>query len=229
MNVIEIRDLVKIYNSSEVKVKAVNGISIDFEEGEFTAVVGPSGSGKTTFLNMLGGLDRPTSGTVKIGGTNVWELSSRKLMDFRMNNIGFVFQSYNLIPVLTAGENVEFIMHLQGKPKNEREQRTKEMLEAMGIGDRIKSRPSKLSGGQQQRVAVARALASKPEFILADEPTANLDSHATTSLLELMSQMNKKYNTTFIFATHDQRVMDKARRIVTIEDGKVLSDERFER
>ena len=229
MNVIEIRDLVKIYNSSEVQVKAVNGISIDFEEGEFTAVVGPSGSGKTTFLNMLGGLDRPTSGRVKIGGINVWELSSRKLIDFRMNNIGFVFQSYNLIPVLTAGENVEFIMHLQGKPKKERDQRTKEMLEAMGIGDRIKSRPSKLSGGQQQRVAVARALASKPEFILADEPTANLDSHATTSLLELMSQMNKKYNTTFIFATHDQRVMDKARRIVTIEDGKVLSDERFER
>ena len=229
MNVIEIKDLVKIYNSSEVMVKAVNGITINFEEGEFTAVVGPSGSGKTTFLNMLGGLDRPTSGTVKIGGTNVWELSSRKLIDFRMNNIGFVFQSYNLIPVLTAGENVEFIMHLQGKPKKEREQRTKEMLESMGIGDRIKSRPSKLSGGQQQRVAVARALASKPEFILADEPTANLDSTATSSLLELMSQMNKKYKTTFIFATHDQRVMDKARRIITIEDGKILSDERFER
>ena len=229
MNVIEIKDLVKIYNSSEVMVKAVNGISIDFEEGEFTAVVGPSGSGKTTFLNMLGGLDRPTSGTVKIGGTNVWELSSRKLIDFRMNNIGFVFQSYNLIPVLTAGENVEFIMHLQGKPKKERENRTKELLEAVGIGDRIKSRPSKLSGGQQQRVAVARALASKPEFILADEPTANLDSHATSSLLDLMAEMNRKHNTTFIFATHDQRVMDKAKRIVTIEDGKVLSDERFER
>jgi len=229
MNVIEIKDLVKIYNSSEVMVKAVNGISIDFEEGEFTAVVGPSGSGKTTFLNMLGGLDRPTSGTVKIGGTNVWELSSRKLIDFRMNNIGFVFQSYNLIPVLTAGENVEFIMHLQGKPKKERENRTKELLEAVGIGDRIKSRPSKLSGGQQQRVAVARALASKPEFILADEPTANLDSHATSSLLDLMAEMNRKHNTTFIFATHDQRVMDKAKRIVTIEDGKILSDERFER
>ena len=229
MNVIEIKDLVKIYNGGEVKVKAVNGISIDFEEGEFTAVVGPSGSGKTTFLNMLGGLDRPTSGLVKIGGTNVWDLSSRKLIDFRMNNIGFVFQSYNLIPVLTAGENVEFIMHLQGKPKKEREQRTKELLEQVGIGDRIKSRPSKLSGGQQQRVAVARALASKPEFILADEPTANLDSKATSSLLEMMSQMNKEYNTTFIFATHDQRVMDKARRIVTIEDGKILKDERFER
>jgi putative ABC transport system ATP-binding protein len=229
MNVIEIKDLVKIYNGGEIQVKAVNGISIDFEEGEFTAIVGPSGSGKTTFLNMLGGLDRPTSGSVKIGGTNVWDLSSRKLIDFRMNNIGFVFQSYNLIPVLTAGENVEFIMHLQGKPKKEREERTRELLDAVGIGDRIKSRPSKLSGGQQQRVAVARALASKPEFILADEPTANLDSKSTTDLLELMSQMNKKYNTTFIFATHDQRVMDKARRIVTIEDGKILKDERFER
>ncbi|HEY9113393.1 MAG TPA: ABC transporter ATP-binding protein [Bacteroidales bacterium] len=229
MKVIEIKDLVKVYNGGEVQVKAVNGISIDFEEGEFTAVVGPSGSGKTTFLNMLGGLDRPTSGSVKIGGTNVWDLSSRKLIDFRMNNIGFVFQSYNLIPVLTAGENVEFIMHLQGKPKKERDLRTKELLEQVGIGDRINSRPSKLSGGQQQRVAVARALASKPEFILADEPTANLDSHSTSELLELMSQMNNKYNTTFIFATHDQRVMDKARRIITIEDGKILSDKKFDR
>ncbi len=229
MNVIEIKDLVKIYNTSEVKVKAVNGITINFEEGEFTAVVGPSGSGKTTFLNMLGGLDRPTSGTVKIGGTDIWDLSSRKLIDFRMNNIGFVFQSYNLIPVLTAGENVEFIMHLQGRSKKERENRTKELLEAVGIGDRIKSRPAKLSGGQQQRVAVARALASRPQFILADEPTANLDSTSTSELLELMAEMNRKYKTTFIFATHDQRVMDKARRIVTIEDGKVLKDERFER
>ncbi|PIF05800.1 MAG: macrolide ABC transporter ATP-binding protein [Draconibacterium sp.] len=229
MNVIEIKDLVKIYNGGEVQVKAVNGITINFEEGEFTAIVGPSGSGKTTFLNMLGGLDRPTSGQVKIGGTDIWKLSSRKLIDFRMNNIGFVFQSYNLIPVLTAGENVEFIMHLQGKPKKERENRTKELLEAVGIGDRMKSRPSKLSGGQQQRVAVARALASKPEFILADEPTANLDSNSTTDLLELMAQMNKKFSTTFIFATHDQRVMDKARRIITIEDGKILSDERFNR
>ena len=228
-NVIEITGLTKIYNSSEVKVVAVNGIDINFKEGEFTAIVGPSGSGKTTFLNMLGGLDRPTEGEVKIGGVDIWRLSSRKLIDFRMNNLGFVFQSYNLIPVLTAGENVEFIMQLQGKSRKEREQRTKELLDAVGIGDRIKSRPSKLSGGQQQRVAVARALASKPEFILADEPTANLDSKATSSLLELMSQINKKFNTTFIFATHDQRVMDKAHRIVTIEDGKILKDEYFER
>ena len=229
MNVIEIKSLTKIYNGGEVQVKAVNGIDIDFKEGEFTAVVGPSGSGKTTFLNMLGGLDRPTSGKVVIGGEDIWQLNSRQLIDFRMNNIGFVFQSYNLIPVLTAGENVEFIMQLQGKSKKDRLQRTKDLLEAVGIGDRINSRPAKLSGGQQQRVAVARALASKPEFILADEPTANLDSHSTTSLLELMSQMNKKYNTTFIFATHDQRVMDKARRIVTIEDGKILKDEHFDR
>ncbi len=229
MNVIEIKDLVKIYNGGEVQVKAVNGIDLTVKEGEFTAVVGPSGSGKTTFLNMLGGLDRPTSGSVKIGGVDIWSLSSRKLIDFRMNNIGFVFQSYNLIPVLTAGENVEFIMQLQGKDKKEREKRTQELLDAVGIGDRTKSRPAKLSGGQQQRVAVARALASKPEFILADEPTANLDSTATTSLLELMSVMNKKYNTTFLFATHDQRVMDKAKRIITIEDGKILSDEHFNR
>lgn len=229
MNVIEIKDLVKIYNTSEVKVKAVNGITTHFEEGEFTAVVGPSGSGKTTFLNMVGGLDRPTEGQVFIDDTDIWTLSSRQLIDFRMNNIGFVFQAYNLIPVLTAGENVEFIMHLQGRPKKERQQRTKELLEAVGLGDRIYSRPGKLSGGQQQRVAVARALASKPKFILADEPTANLDSKATTGLLEMMAEMNKKYNTTFIFATHDQRVMDKAHRIVTIEDGKILKDEKFVR
>ena len=229
MNVIEVKNLVKIYDTGEVQVRAVNGITTNFEQGEFTAVVGPSGSGKTTFLNMVGGLDRPTDGEVIIDGTNIWTLSSRKLIDFRMNNIGFVFQAYNLIPVPTAGENVEFIMHLQGRPKKERQQRTKELLEAVGLGDRINSRPGKLSGGQQQRVAVARALASRPKFILADEPTANLDSKATTGLLEMMAEMNRKYNTTFIFATHDQRVMDKARRIITIEDGKILKDEKFDR
>ena len=227
MKVIEIKNLVKIYNGGEVQVKAVNGIDINFEEGEFTAVVGPSGSGKTTFLNMLGGLEEPTSGEVKIGGVNIWNLSSKKLIDFRMNNIGFVFQAYNLIPVLTAGENVEFIMQLQGRSKNERDHRTVELLESVGLADRKNSRPSKMSGGQQQRVAVARALASKPKFILADEPTANLDSQSTSDLLDMMAEMNHKYNTTFIFATHDQRVMDKARRIVTIEDGKILKDEQF--
>jgi len=224
MKVIEIKDLYKIYNSSEVKVKAVNGVSIDFEEGEFAAVVGPSGSGKTTLLNMLGGLDRPTSGEVKIAGEKIWDLKSKKLIDFRLHNIGFVFQAYNLIPVLTAKENVEFIMHLQGRNKHDRDARTKELLEAVGLGDRLNSRPSKLSGGQQQRVAVARALASKPKFILADEPTANLDSKSTENLLDMMEKLNKEENITFIFSTHDQRVVNKARRVVTLDDGKVISD-----
>jgi len=225
MKVIEIKDLFKIYNSSEVKVKAVNGVTIDFEEGEFAAVVGPSGSGKTTFLNMLGGLDRPTSGEVKIAGEKIWDLKSKKLIDFRLHNIGFVFQAYNLIPVLTAKENVEFIMHLQGQSKHARDARTKELLQAVGLGDRMDSRPNKLSGGQQQRVAVARALASKPKFILADEPTANLDSKSTENLLEMMEKLNKEENITFIFSTHDQRVVNKARRVVTLDDGKVVSDE----
>lgn len=224
MKVIEIKDLYKIYNSSEVKVKAVNGVTIDFEEGEFAAVVGPSGSGKTTLLNMLGGLDRPTSGEVKIAGEKIWDFKSRKLIDFRLRNIGFVFQAYNLIPVLTAKENVEFIMHLQGRNKHERDSRVKELLEAVGLGDRLNSRPNKLSGGQQQRVAVARALASKPKFILADEPTANLDSKSTENLLDMMEKLNKEENITFIFSTHDARVMKKARRVITLDDGKVISD-----
>jgi len=224
MKVIEIKDLYKIYNSTEVKVKAVNGVTIDFEEGEFAAVVGPSGSGKTTFLNMLGGLDRPTSGEVKIAGEKIWDLKSKKLIDFRLHNIGFVFQAYNLIPVLTAKENVEFIMHLQGQSKHDRDARTKELLQAVGLEDRMDSRPNKLSGGQQQRVAVARALASKPKFILADEPTANLDSKSTENLLDMMEKLNKEENITFIFSTHDQRVVNKARRVVTLDDGKVISD-----
>ncbi len=225
MKVIEIKNLVKIYNSSEIQVKAVNGIDLDFDEGEFAAIVGPSGSGKTTFLNMLGGLDRPTSGEVKVAGVNIWNLRSRKLIDFRLNNIGFVFQAYNLIPVLTAKENVEFIMHLQGRSKHERNARVKELLQAVGLGDRLDTRPSKLSGGQQQRVAVARALASKPKFVLADEPTANLDSKSTENLLDMMEKLNKDENITFIFSTHDARVVKKARRVITIDDGKVVSDE----
>lgn len=226
MNVIDIKKLTKIYNSSQVAVKAVDDISIHFEEGEFTAVVGPSGSGKTTFLNMLGGLDRPTSGIVHVDGIDIWSLSSRQLIDFRLNNIGFVFQSYNLIPVFTVKENVEFIMQMQGRNTKERDERTRKLLEEVGLGDRLKSRPNMLSGGQQQRVAVARALASKPKFILADEPTANLDSKSTETLLDIMEKLNREENITFIFSTHDARVMKKARRIITIEDGKILSDER---
>ncbi|HHJ11307.1 MAG TPA: ABC transporter ATP-binding protein [Bacteroidetes bacterium] len=226
MNIIEIKDLVKIYDSTEIEVTAVNHINLNFEKGEFSAVVGPSGSGKTTFLNLLGGLDRPTAGHIMIDGIDLWSLKSRQITDFRLHNIGFVFQSYNLLPVLTAKENVEFIMHLQGWPKAEREKRARELLKAVGLGDRINSRPNKLSGGQQQRVAVARALASKPKFILADEPTANLDSHSTENLLDIMEKLNREEGITFIFSTHDARVVKKAHRVITLEDGKVLSDEK---
>ena len=225
MKIIEVTNLHKIYNSSEVKVHAVRGIDLSFQQGEFTAVVGPSGSGKTTFLNMLGGLDSPSEGNIIIDGINIGDLKSSKLTDFRMKNIGFVFQAYNLIPVLTAKENVEFIMHLQGMSKKERDERAVALLNEVGLGERIDSRPSKLSGGQQQRVAVARALASKPKFILADEPTANLDSESTANLLDIMEKLNKEENITFIFSTHDARVVKKARRVVTIEDGQVVSDE----
>ncbi|MFY9150819.1 MAG: ABC transporter ATP-binding protein [Prolixibacteraceae bacterium] len=226
MKVIEVKDLKKIYNSSEVKVNALNGIDLTIEEGEFTAIVGPSGSGKTTFLNMLGGLDSPTEGEIAIGGTDIQHLSSSALIDFRLRNIGFVFQAYNLIPVLTAIENVEFIMQMQGVGKTERIRRATELLNKVGLGERINSRPSKLSGGQQQRVAVARALASKPKFVLADEPTANLDSKSTENLLDIMEDLNRKENITFVFSTHDQRVVNKARRVITLEDGKIISDER---
>jgi putative ABC transport system ATP-binding protein len=224
MSVIQVKNLHKVYQETKIPVYAVNGIDISFQEGEFTAVVGPSGSGKTTFLNMVGGLDEPSQGEVIIDGNNITGLKSRKLIDFRLHNIGFVFQAYNLIPVLTALENVSFIMQLQGWPKNKRKQRAKEVLENVGIGDKLDNRPGNLSGGQQQRVAVARALAPRPKFILADEPTANLDSKATSELLDIMQKMNEESRITFIFATHDQRVMDKARRIVTIDDGKVSSD-----
>lgn len=224
MNIIEIKDLKKVYHETEVEVKAVNGINLNFSKGEFAAIVGPSGSGKTTLLNLIGGLDRPSEGEIFVEGTRLSSLPSGKLIDFRMRNIGFVFQAYNLIPVLSAKENVEFIMHLQGWPKRERNARAVALLESVGLGDRINSRPGKLSGGQQQRVAVARALASKPKFILADEPTANLDSKSTTNLLEIMEKLNREENITFIFSTHDQRVVEKARRIISVKDGCVSAD-----
>jgi putative ABC transport system ATP-binding protein len=224
MKIIDIKNLHKIYDEDTHPIHAVNGVDLSFEEGEFTAVVGPSGSGKTTFLNCVGGLDDPSSGEVVVDGTNLCTLSSRQKIDFRMNHIGFVFQAYNLIPVLTAKENVEFIMHLQGRSKHEREERTKELLKAVGLEDKMDKRPGKLSGGQQQRVAVARALASKPKFILADEPTANLDSKSAAMLLDIMEKLNKEEHITFIFSTHDQRVVDKARRVITLEDGKIKSD-----
>lgn len=222
MSIIEIHNLHKTYTDTSVPVKAVNGINLSIEEGEFTAIVGPSGSGKTTLLNLLGGLDIPTEGDIFIGGMNIKNLTSRQLIDFRLHHIGFVFQSYNLIPVLTALENIAFIMELQGLKKQQRHEVAMKLIKKVGLEGKENFRPGELSGGQQQRVAVARALASRPKFILADEPTANLDSHATEELLNLMADLNKTENMTFIFSTHDKRVMDKARRIVTIDDGKVV-------
>jgi len=226
MTVIETNSLSKVYSPETIPVHALNKINLVVDQGEFSAVVGPSGCGKTTLLNIIGGLDTPTQGSVKVGGTEIGKLKEKALTEFRLNNIGFVFQSFNLIPVLTAKENVEFIMLLQHKDVKEREHRTLELLEKMGLQDQMNRRPAELSGGQQQRVAVARALASKPKFILADEPTANLDSKSTNDLLDLMAQMNEYEQVTFIFSTHDQRVIDKARRVITLEDGKVVGDEK---
>lgn len=224
MAIIEVVNVDKIYNDSEVKVTALSNINLSIEKGEFIAIVGPSGSGKTTLLNLLGGLDSPTNGKIRVGDVWLHELKGSKLIDFRLRNIGFIFQSYNLIPVLTAGENVELIMHLQGVPARLRKQVAADMLEKVGLADRFASRPAKLSGGQQQRVAVARALASKPQFILADEPTANLDGKSAENLLQIMEQLNRTDGATFIFSTHDPRVVSRARRVILLEDGRIKSD-----
>ena len=224
MSVIKAEKIKKTYQETAVPVQALNGVDLTIEAGEFTAIVGPSGCGKTTLLNILGGLDHPTEGNVEVADTNITDMKDGKLIDFRLQNIGFVFQAYNLIPVLTSKENVEFIMLLQKKDKGERDKRSMALLEEMGIANKAHQRPSELSGGQQQRVAVARALASKPKVILADEPTANLDSKSTENLLDMMAQLNKEEGATFVFSTHDQRVIDKAKRIVTLEDGVIISD-----
>ncbi len=222
--VIETKGLHKTYDESKVPVHAVRGVDIKITEGEFTAIVGPSGSGKSTLLNIIGGLDQPSEGSIIIDGQDLSKLKPNQLIDFRKNNIGFVFQSYNLIPVLTAKENVEFVMLLQNRNEKERSERTKELLDAVGLSDKYDVRPTELSGGQQQRVAVARALAPKPKFILADEPTANLDSTSTRNLLDIMARLNQEENITFVFSTHDQRVIERARRVISVEDGKVESD-----
>tara|TARA_Y100001949_G_scaffold153000_1_gene139708 strand:- start:454 stop:1131 length:678 start_codon:yes stop_codon:yes gene_type:complete len=221
---IETKNLSKIYNPGKFEVKAVDDVNSLFKEGEFTSVVGPSGSGKTTFLNCVGGLDNPTSGDVYIAGENITRLSGSNIIQYRLKNIGFVFQSYNLIPVLSAKENIEMIMLLQGIDEKSRRLRTDELLNQVDLYELKDRRPSELSGGQQQRVAVARALASKPKFILADEPTANLDTASTSNLLDIMSKLNENEKITFIFSTHDQRVIDRARRVITLEDGKIVSD-----
>jgi putative ABC transport system ATP-binding protein len=224
--VIETRNLDRTFQNGPERIHAVRDVSLAVERGEFTAIVGPSGSGKTTLLNLLGGLDDPTSGSVAVDGTDLAGLSPSARVDFRLHHIGFVFQAYNLIPVLSARENIEFIQLLQGVPSGERRARSSELLEAVGLTAESDRRPAKLSGGQQQRVAVARALAARPGFVLADEPTANLDSRSAGTLLDVMERLNAAERTTFLFSTHDQRVIDRARRVVTLVDGRVASDER---
>ena len=213
-------------DDEETMVKAVDRVSIEIERGEFTAIVGPSGSGKTTLLHLLGGLDNPTSGAVELSDTNIAAMSGAVLSDFRRDHIGFIFQSYNLIPVFSAEENIEYIMLLQGVEASERKRRVTDMLKQVGLEGLGNRRPNKLSGGQQQRVAVARAMVSHPEIILADEPTANLDSKTGIALLDLMKELNENHNMTFVFSTHDEKIMSRAGRLIHLHDGEVELDER---
>lgn len=224
---IQINQLCKTYNpESDFPVHAVKSLDLTIEQGEFVAVMGPSGSGKTTLLNMLGGIDVPTSGEVKIDGNDICHLSEKDLIAFRRDHIGFIFQDYSLLPVLTALENVEFVMQLQGHKEAECRQRASDLLEQVGLAEQLHKRPTKLSGGQQQRVAVARALAPRPRFVMADEPTANLDAKSTAELLDIMQQLNQQEGTTFIFSTHDPRVIKRARRVIVFEDGQLKEDRR---
>lgn len=222
--VIDAHTVSKTFNPDTIPVVAVNNVHVHMEQGEFSALVGPSGSGKTTLLNLIGGLDKPDTGNIIINGVDITKLSANELIDFRLHNIGFVFQSFNLIPVLTAKENVELIMQLQHRKKADMEKRILTLFQQIGLEDKINTRPSQLSGGQQQRVAVARALASKPQLVLADEPTANLDSKSASNLLDIMSKLNREENITFIFSTHDVRVIERARRVITLVDGQIHSD-----
>ena len=217
-------DLTNTYSANDVPVYALRGINLTITAGEFTAIVGPSGSGKTTFLNIISGLDQPTEGKVWLSEELLLNMSGRQLSDFRRDNIGFVFQAYNLIPVLTVGENIEYIMLLQGIPKLERHQRVVDILEVVGLAGYIDRKPPQLSGGQQQRVAIARAMVSQPTIILADEPTANLDSKTGSELLDMMYQLNRRTDMTFVFSTHDQTVMDRAQRLITLKDGLIDND-----
>ena len=224
MNIVECTEVKKSYRQGKMSVRAIDGVSLAIEAGAFVALAGPSGSGKTTLLNLIGGLDVPDSGTVTVDGHRFADMTSGQLADLRLRRIGFVFQSYNLIPVLTAAENVEYVLRLQGVPKAARRHRVDALLEEVGLGGKQHRRPGELSGGQQQRVAVARAIASDPAIVLADEPTANLDSGTGEQLLELMGRMNAEKAVTFVFATHDQMVMDHARRLVSLKDGRITDD-----
>jgi len=221
-NVIEISGLYKDYNSGGIAVHALNGIDLAVKSGEFTAIAGPSGSGKTTLLNIIGGIDRPGRGEVKVTGMDLNVMNAKELSDMRLRKIGFIFQAYNLIPVLTAIENVEYILLLQGVDRRERRERAASILREVGLEKEMKRRPAEISGGQQQRVAVARAIVSKPEIILADEPTANLDQKTGSALLDLMKRLNEESGTTFLFSTHDSMVMKRAERLVNLSDGKIV-------
>ncbi len=213
-------------DDDQTRVKAVDNISIDIEQGEFTAIIGPSGSGKTTLLHLIGGLDNPTSGSVELSGQDIARMSGAELSDFRRDHIGFIFQAYNLIPVLSAEENIEYIMLLQGVNAAKRKERVQQMLKQVGLEGLADRRPNKLSGGQQQRVAIARAMASHPDIILADEPTANLDSKTGIALLDVMRELNESDGMTFVFSTHDEKIMERASRLIHIRDGQVEKDER---
>jgi len=222
MSLIEVKNASKIYVSGKIETKALDDVSLKIEPGEFAVLAGPSGSGKTTLLNLIGGLDSPTRGEVYLEGQALHQLNAKQLTQVRLHKIGFVFQAYNLIPVLTAIENVEYIMLLQKRDPKERRAKALEILKEVGLKDYVNRRPTEMSGGQQQRVAVARAIASEPKLILADEPTANLDSTTANKLLDLMQELNEKKAITFVFSTHDQKIIDRAKRIVRLEDGKIV-------
>ena len=225
MNIVECTDVKKTYRQGKIEIQALRGVNLSIEEGGFVALAGPSGSGKTTLLNLIGGLDSMNAGSVVVDGNTLNEMNQSQLARLRLNKIGFVFQAYNLIPVLSALENVEYIMLLQGVPTAQRRDLARSILNEVGLEGTYNRRPAELSGGQQQRVAVARAIVSNPSIVLADEPTANLDSKTGKGLLEMMKEMNEKKKVTFIFSTHDQMVMDYARRLVKIRDGLVAGDQ----
>ncbi len=224
MALISLKKVTKIYRHGTLQVPAVSDLSLVIEDGEFTVLAGPSGSGKTTVLNLVGGLDRPTAGTILVGDLDVGAAPGARLADYRLRRIGFIFQSYNLIPVLTAAENAEFTLMLQGVPRQERRRRVEELFVELGIAGLEERRPNDLSGGQQQRVAIARALAAAPDVVLADEPTANLDSHTAEELLALMRELNTRRGVTFLFSSHDDRVIAQARRVIRLEDGRLVAD-----
>jgi putative ABC transport system ATP-binding protein len=229
MDIVECTDIKKTYHQGKVEAQALRGASLRIEKGGFVALAGPSGSGKTTLLNIIGGLDSADSGSVKVDGNALNEMTQSQLANLRLHKVGFVFQAYNLIPVLSASENVEFVMLLQGVPANERRERAKSILDDVGLEGKNDRRPAELSGGEQQRVAVARAIVSDPSIVLADEPTANLDSKTGAGLLDMMERMNEGKKVTFIFSTHDKMVMDYARRLVYLRDGRVVDDRVQER